>query len=94
MPAGAYDANKALLTLSGGIAVDATAEIALDGVAAFLSNHPSWQITLLTCEAGHAAMLKTLADKFNAALPVGRVRVVDGNSLVFSSPKGFVMLVK
>ena len=94
LPAGAYDENKALLALSGGLAVDATAEIALDGVATFLANHSSWQITLLSCEAGHANTLKTLATKFNAELPVGRVRVVDGTSLVYRSPKGFVMLVK
>jgi hypothetical protein len=94
LPAGAYDANKALLALSGGISVNATGEIALDGVATFLANHPSWQITLLSCETGHADTLRTLAAKFNAALPVGRVRVVDGTSLVYSSPKGFVMIVK
>ncbi len=94
LPAGAYDANKALLAISGGISVNATGKIALDGVATFLANHPSWQITLLSCETGHADTLRTLAEKFNATLPVGRVRVVDGTSLVYSSPKGFVMIVK
>ena len=67
---------------------------ALEGVAAFLANHTSWEIPLVTCEAGSTDTLRTLAAKFNATLPVGRVRVVDGTSLVYSSPKGFVILLK
>ena len=94
LPAGAYDENKALLAVSGGIAVDATAEIALDGVAEFLANHSSWQIKLLSCEAGHADTLKTLATKVNESLTDGRVRVENGTSLVYSSLKGSVIFIK
>lgn len=94
LPAGAYDANKALLSLSGGIAVDATGEIALDGVATFLANHSSWQITLISCETGHADTLRTLAAKFNATLPAGRVHVTDGSSLVFKSSSPFTLIMR
>ena len=94
LPTGAYDANKAILTLSDGIAVDDTAEIALDGVATFLANHTSWEIPLVTCEAGSTDTLRTLAAKFNATLPAGRVHVTDGNSLVFKSSNPFTLIIQ
>ncbi|MCR5750430.1 MAG: LamG domain-containing protein [Kiritimatiellae bacterium] len=94
MPAGAYDADKALLELSGGLDIDATGEIVLDGLSTFIANHSRWQITLLSCENGHADALNALAAKLSASLPLGRIRVVDGNSLVYRSPLGFVMLLR
>ena len=94
LPTGAYDANKAILSLSDGIAVDDSAEIALEGVAAFLANHTSWEIPLVTCEAGSTDTLRTLAAKFNAILPAGRVHVTDGNSLVFKSSDPFTLIIQ
>ncbi len=94
LPTGAYDANKAILTLSDGIAVDDSAEIALEGVAAFLANHTSWEIPLVTCEAGSTDTLRTLAAKFNATLPAGRVHVTDGSSLVFKSSSPFTLIMR
>lgn len=94
LPSGAYDANKAILTISDGIAVDDSAEIELEGVAAFLANHTSWEIPLVTCEAGSTDTLRTLAAKFNATLPAGRVHVTDGNSLVFKSSSPFTLIMR
>ena len=67
---------------------------ALEGVAAFLANHTSWEIPLVTCEAGSTDTLRTLAAKFNATLPAGRVHVTDGNSLVFKSSSPFTLIMR
>ena len=94
LPSGAWDAAKPLVSISGGIAADSTAELVLDNAAAFCASHGSWDFTLVKCGQDSTAALRNLADGLNATLPVGKVRVVDGNSLVYTSPKGFVMIVK
>ena len=66
----------------------------LDNAAAFCASHGSWDFTLVKCGQDSTAALRNLADRLNATLPVGKVRVVDGTSLVYTSPKGFVMIVK
>ena len=94
LPAGTYDANKPLLTLSDGIAVDSEGTIALDGVAAFLANNSSWSIPLITCGTDSTATLQRLATNLNATLPDGRVRVENGTSLVFKSKVAFTVILR
>ena len=94
LPSGAWDAAKPLVSISGGIAADSTAELVLDNAAAFCASHGSWNFTLVKCGQDSTAALRNLADGLNATLPVGKVRVVDGTSLMYTSPKGFVMIVK
>ena len=94
LPSSAWDAAKPLVSISGGIAADATAELVLNDVATFCASHGSWDFTLVKCGQDSTAALRNLADGLNATIPVGKVRVVDGTSLVYSSPKGFVMIVK
>lgn len=94
LPSGIWDAAKPLVSISGGIAAEATAELVLDNVAAFCASHGSWDFTLVKCGQDSTAALRNLADGLNATIPVGKVRVVDGTSLVYTSPKGFVLIVK
>ena len=94
LPSGTWDAAKPLVSISGGIATEATAELVLDNVAAFCASHGSWDFTLVKCGQDSTAALRNLADGLNATIPVGKVRVVDGTSLVYTSPKGFVLIVK
>ena len=94
LPSGAWDAAKPLVSISGGIVAEAGSELVLNDIAAFCASHGSWDFTLVKCGQDSTAALSNLADGLNATLPVGKVRVVDGNSLRYTSPKGFVIIVK
>jgi hypothetical protein len=92
LPSGAYDSSKAILTLSGGIAADATAGLVLENAEAFCVHNK--QITLLSCGADSTAALRNLAASVNATLSIGKVRVVDGTSLEFKAPTGLLISIQ
>ena len=87
LPIGAFDANKAIVTVSGGIAADATAGLVIDDVEAFCVTHSRGRVTLLSCGTDSTAALRNLAARVNATpLPRGKLSVVGGTSLVFKAP--------
>ena len=94
LPTGAFDANKAVVAVSGGIAAEATAGLALENVEAFCATHSKGKITLLSCGADSTAALRNIANTVNATLPCGKVAVVDGTSLVFKAPVGTIISIQ
>ena len=94
LPTGAYDANKAIVAVSDGIAAEATAGLVLENVAAFCAAHPREKITLFSCGIDSTATLRNIADAVNATLPCGKVAVMGGTALVFKSPGGTVISIR
>ena len=95
LPSGAYDSSKAILTLSGGIAADATAGLVLENAEAFCAAHScDERITLISCGKDSTAALRNLAASLNATLSVGKASVVGGTSLVFRAPAGLVISIR
>ena len=94
LPSGAYDSSKAILTLSGGIAADATAGLILENVEAFCAAHSAERITLISCGTDSKAALRNIANAVNEVLPCGKVAVVGGTALVFKAPSGTVISIQ
>ena len=95
LPSGAYDSGKAILTLSGGIAADATAGLVLENAEAFCAAHScDERITLISCGKDSTAALRNLAASLNATLSVGKASVVGGTSLVFKAPAGLCIRIR
>ena len=94
LPTGALDADKAIVTVSGGVAVEATAGLVLENVAAFCAAHSREKVTLLSCGIDSTAALRNIANAVNATLPCGKVAVVGGTALVFKAPGGTVISIQ
>ena len=94
LPTGTYDADKAIVTVSGGVAVEATAGLVLEKVAAFCAAHSREKITLLSCGVDSTAVLRNIANAVNATLPCGKVAVVNGTELVFKAPGGTIISIR
>ena len=94
LPTGTYDANKAIVTVSGGVAVEATAGLVLENVEAFCAAHSREKITLLSCGVDSTAALRNIANAVNATLPCGKVAVVNGTALVFKAPGGTIISIR
>ena len=94
LPTGAFDADKAIVTVSGGVAAEATAGLVLENVEAFCVAHSREKITLLSCGVDSTAALRNIANAVNATLPCGKVAVVGGTALVFKAPVGTVISIQ
>jgi hypothetical protein len=94
LPTGTYDADKAIVTVSGGVAVEATAGLVLEKVAAFCAAHSRERVTLLSCGIDSTAALRNIANAVNATLPCGKVAVVNGTALVFKAPGGTIISIQ
>ena len=94
LPTGAFDADKAIVAVSGGVAAEATAGLALENVAAFCAAHPKGRVTLLSCGIDSTAALRNIASAVNAVLPCGKVSVAGGTALVFKAPGGTIISIR
>ena len=94
LPTGEYDANKAIVAVSGGFAAEATAGLVLENVEAFCTAHSREKITLLSCGVDSTAALRNIANAVNEVLPCGKVAVVGGTALVFKAPSGTVISIR
>ncbi len=93
LPAGAFDVNKAVVSVSGGIAAEATAGLVLENVEAFCSGRRK-QIKLISCGVDSSAVLQNLANGLNATYTCGKASVVGGTDLVFKTLAGTVLTLK
>lgn len=94
LPTGAFDADKAIVTVSGGVAAEATAGLVLENVEAFCAAHSRERVTLLSCGVDSTDALRNIANAVNATLPCGKVAVVGGTALVFKAPVGTVISIQ
>ena len=94
LPTGAFDANKAIFTVSGGVAAESTAGLVLENVEAFCAAHSREKITLFSCGVDSAAALRNIANAVNATLPCGKLAVVGGTALVFKAPGGMIISIR
>ena len=94
LPTGAFDADKAIVTVSGGVAAEATAGLVLENVEAFCAAHSRERVTLLSCGVDSTDALRNIANAVNATLPCGKVAVMGGTALVFKSPGGTVISIR
>ena len=97
LPADGFDASKAVVTVAGGVAADATAGLVIDASAFKHSNGGT--ITLIECARESAASLQNLADNLEFVDTLdrrkGTVAVVDGTKLVYTAPQhGMTLIVR
>ena len=97
LPADGFDANKAVVTVSSGVAADATAGLVIDASAFKYSNGGT--ITLIECARESTASLQNLADNLafvnTSDSRKGTVAVVGGTKLVYTAPQhGMTLIIR
>ena len=95
LPADGFDANKAVVTVSSGVAADATAGLVIDASAFKYSNGGT--ITLIECARESTTSLQNLADNLafvnTSDSRKGTVAVAGGTKLVYTAPQHGVTLI-
>ena len=89
LPALPADASNAVISVSSGVAADATAGLVISANA-FGKKHPNGTVTLIECAKASAVALQNLADHLEFVDTIdrrkGSVAVVDGTKLVYTAP--------